>query len=105
MATTLSTPFHRGNYCSLPTIDVEILEHTTLHCQTCSGELVNANHSSASFPDWQHALSAAYDHRAQPKARCYYCGAEDTVTHTQHAWHDSSDCSRCGGSLGFALGD
>ena len=105
MATTLSTSFERRNYSTLPSIDVEIIEDTTVHCEHCNGELVNANHSSHPTPDWQHRVSAAYDHRAKRIARCSYCGAEGTVTQHSHAWYDSVDCSRCGGSVGFPLGD
>lgn len=104
MGTTMSTKFHIGNYCSAPTIDVEIITDETIHCE-CGGELVDANHSSYRLPDYQHRVTGDYDHRPTRKPRCHYCGAEDTLTHRQHAWHDSADCSRCGGSYGFALGD
>lgn len=104
MATTLSTDFHRSNYSSLPTIDVDIIDEDTIHCRHCGGELVNAA-ARGHFADYQHRRSAAYDHRAEVNPRCYYCRAEGTVTHTQHAWHDSTDCSRCGGSVGYAIGD
>lgn len=37
-----------------------------IRCTHCGGTLINANHRSASQPDYQHAESAAYDHRADP---------------------------------------
>jgi len=105
MATTLATEFRRGNYCTLPTIDVEIITDKTVHCLKCGSVLINDDPNSI-FSKWRHQDPALDDdHRADRMARCHYCGGEGTTTHGMHAWHDSSDCSRCGGSYGFPLGD
>lgn len=104
MASTLETDFHIGNYCSGPTIDVEIVTDTNTHCRHCGGVLLNAAHPTQ-FADWQHAIAGDYDHRASPEPRCHYCRAEATTTDNVHPWHTSTDCSRCGGSYGFPLGD
>lgn len=104
MSTTLSTTFTRDNYCSLPTTDVEIITDKTVHCEHCAGEIIY-DPAKGVFGGYKHRKDPAEDHRASPIPRCHYCGGEGTVTHHQHAWHDSADCSRCGGSYGFAIGD
>ena len=104
MATTLSTKFHIGNYSSAPTIDVEIDEDPATHCETCSGEL--AYEHPGRLDPWTHVDGEPTDgHRGVPARRCVYCRHEGTTTTTQHAWHDSTDCSDCGGSHGYAIGD
>ena len=37
---------------------------------------------------------------------CLFCGADKSyLTHRQEAWSDQTECSRCGGSSGYAIGD
>ena len=105
MATTLSTQFHQGNYCSTPTIDVEIVQDQTLHCDKCEGVLMHTGERWPAQEIGHERAELDQDHRPSVKPRCHYCRAEGTLTHRTHPWHDSADCSRCGGSYGFALGD
>lgn len=106
MATTFEAwPSSRRvpNYSSKPTVDVEILPDER-RCETC-GELVEY---APILGRWIHAGAApdAVDkHRPQPRPRCPYCHATDTMTYTAHAYYDASTCSRCGGVDGYAIGD
>lgn len=111
MTTTLSTKFANANanycYSSPPTIDVEIVDDTTAHCQKpyCNEVVVN-DATAYALPQWRHVNPLLdNDHRAYPAPRCFYCRAENTVTTSMQSWHDSTDCSRCGGSHGYPIGD
>ena len=100
MATTLETfaGARRGNYCTLPTIDVEILPDIH-HCQTCGETVIYQQHR------WLHGNHLTPDHGwIAPKVMCRYCHSEDAVYH-QHAYHDAIECNRCGGVDGYAIGD
>lgn len=93
----------RGNYCTLPIHDVEILpdEH---HCEKC-GETVIYDPDKGYFGEWVHEDPFNVDHRADIKVRCPYCHSEDDAVYRQHPWHDAVECSRCGGVDGRAIGD
>lgn len=97
-----------GNYCTLPTIDVEIVSPPA-YCTKCNGTMVwdpKANHGSGGLvhetapdPDVCRWASAA--------TRCQYCGTNErgvAVFH-QRAWSDEIHCSRCGGVHGYGIGD
>lgn len=94
----------RHNYCTLPSIDVEILPDVR-HCEKCDGEMVwdpKAGHFG------QHVHADGSDHGyAPPKLRCRYCFTEDPaeVSFRMDAWYDATECTRCGGVDGRALGD
>jgi len=95
-----------GNYCTLPTKDVEILNPTPV-CDTCEGELVwNPKGGWLKTGDFEHvgATTCTY---ARVRATCKYCGTNEkgVVVYKQHAWHDANECSRCGGVDGYAIGD
>lgn len=96
----------RGNYCDLPSIDVEIIENPVRTCKTC-GEVVVFNPSGGPYQwgEWEHATKK--DHTASIHSTCFYCGCNDPelVKYRQHAWHDAVECERCGGSHGYAIGD
>lgn len=103
--TTLTTEYKVTNYSTPPTTDVVIQDHDRSRiCAECGGLIALV--SSTLGGEFAHLGSEDLGHRATPVARCYYCGADGTVTfdHT-HSYHDSADCSRCGGSLGYPLGD
>lgn len=117
------------NYCTLPTIDVEILPDVSV-CKECRHEIVSVhvpldNGRGYEFTHqlWVHAQDpAAYevrpvgefprvkatgDHWASPATRCSYCHTNDpeAVSFVQHAWYDGTHCTRCGGVSGFGIGD
>lgn len=109
MSTTLEmfADAKRGNYCTLPTIDVEILPDVH-HCKTCDEQLVyDPNGGSYGMGEWLHAdpTIPKAAHYVSPKVRCRYCHSEDDAVYRQHAWHDAVECSRCGGIDGYAIGD
>lgn len=102
MASTLETfgGTRQLNYCTLPTIDVEILPDVH-HCKTC-GTAITYQPRGGSV--WVHN-SLVPDHGfITPKTRCRYCHSEDATYH-QHAWFDAVECDRCGGVTGYAIGD
>lgn len=92
----------RRSYSTLPTTDVEILDNPR-HCQDCGKEVV-WNHSACS---WVHAVPAADEHWTSPRPYCVYCHNDEpgTVHFHQRAWSDETECLRCGGVDGFAIGD
>lgn len=101
MATTLATykGVERRNYCTFPSIDVEILP-ATRHC-LCGAEVV-FDQAARWFV---HTDGGVADHRVDARLQCSYCHAEEGVVYCQHAWFDAVECSRCGGVTGFAVGD
>ncbi|MFE7198480.1 hypothetical protein [Microbacterium oxydans] len=115
------------NYCALPTIDVEIIDDDSRTCSVCDGEVQydvrrgQWAHDPADFeceghepePGRDHEFgvevfcdgSCNPEHRVQLRDRCTYCGGEGALETTQHAWHDATTCARCGGVVGYAIGD
>jgi hypothetical protein len=100
----------RGNYCTLPTIDVEIIDPAP-YCRYCDGEMVY-NPTGDPFGHGR------YEHKAEPEpgtckfggqvaSRCTYCGTNEkgVVTFSHESWSDETSCSRCGGVHGYAIGD
>lgn len=97
----------RGNYCTLPTIDVEIIEPPG-YCRNCSGVMVY---------DPKARLFGAWVHETEPEpgtcryasvaSRCGYCGTNEkgVVVFHQRAYSDETECSRCGGVSGYGIGD
>lgn len=95
----------RGNYCTLPTIDVEILPDIH-HCNTCGFLVMYEPHPRGGLGSWAHTDKTVPGHGyIAPKTRCRYCHSEDDATYHQHAWHDAVECERCGGIDGYAVGD
>lgn len=108
----------RGNYCTLPTIDVEIIENPEAYCayqgygenrkETPCGRAIHDTKEGPSYSptSWKH-VDGNDDHRAATPSRCHYCGTNEfgVVVFKQQSWSDESECSRCGGVLGFAIGD
>jgi hypothetical protein len=95
-----------GNYCTNPSKDVEVLERPH-HCKGCGGEL-RYDRELSYFGAWVHVAEVADCRYASPKEFCSFCGAEgaeEGVRFRQHAWYDATECERCGGVHGFALGD
>lgn len=96
----------RPNYCTLPTIDVEILPEIH-HCAHCDAQVVYER-GARLFGDWVH-VDITIDHAKQatatPKAACRYCNAEDGVTFYHQAYSDETVCTRCGGVEGYPIGD
>lgn len=106
MTTTLSTEFKRLNYCTLPTIDVEVLTEQPNHCGTCGGEAVNLNAGQGyGLPNWVHTDPEAEQHYISPRPTCTYCGSDEGTTYRQHSWYDAIECTRCGGENGWPIGD
>ena len=95
----------RGNYCTLPTVDVPILPDQRV-CETCDTLVMYVPpQGSASLGKWVHIVDSPKEqHRIEPKVRCRYCHSH-TAVFRQHAWHDAVECPRCGGVDGFAIGD
>lgn len=96
-----------GNYCTLPTIDVEIV-NPDAYCRVCNGAMVYVPNPP---------LSGRYEHVTEPEpgtcrfgtpaSRCHYCGTNEAgvaVSH-QRAWSNEIDCARCGGRWGYGIGD
>lgn len=55
---------------------------------------------------WVHVEAGRFDHQAEVEAKCRFCGAGPEHLHSsQHAWHDQTECTRCGGVAGYAIGD
>ena len=105
MATTLEAfaGAHRHNYCILPTVDVEILPDIR-HCEC--GEPVSFDQSIGFWGGWVHTAPDVPDHgRVAVRLRCKYCNSEDQVRSEMHAWFDATECDRCGGVDGHAIGD
>lgn len=94
-----------GDYSTLPTEDVQILEGTAPRCRSCSQGLKFIPPSTPGRPgEWVHFEPA--DHRPVNGPRCRYCGCnDDQVTFEQHAWYDAVECARCGAVQGWAIGD
>ncbi|APD19316.1 hypothetical protein SEA_CEPENS_90 [Mycobacterium phage Cepens] len=91
-----------GNYCTLPTIDVEILPDER-QCEKCGVPVVRKE-STDLIQRFRHADGSDADHYVSPATRCRYCHSHDAV-YRQHAWHDAIECPRCGGVDGYAIGD
>lgn len=93
-----------GNYCSLPTIDVPVIEEPKRECAKCRAEVrwdersYRHVHVDISVPD--HGYISVLP-------TCHYCGTNDPayVSLKQYPWHDATECTRCGGSTGYAIGD
>lgn len=96
-----------GNYCTLPTVEVEILPDVH-HCVTC-GEQVTFNPTTGFGGSWGHVeetgLVAEGPHPARPRVRCGYCHSEAEAEFVHSAYSDETRCSRCGGVTGFGVGD
>lgn len=95
-----------ANYCTLPTVDVEILPDVH-QCKACNAELVYRPHPKGfayGTGTWEHVEGMVDAHRGEPKTRCSYCHSHEAVFR-QHAWHDAVECPRCGGVTGYAIGD
>jgi len=107
----------RANYCSHPTLDVEILPREYVgSVEDCeSPEVVyiaegwvtpregeNPVYRRGGFV---HVEAGQHNHEALPKPMCRYCNGTECLTFTHEAWYDKTECSRCGGISGFAIGD
>ena len=118
----------RGNYCTLPTIDVEIIDSPRF----CAGKdwippvgesapgnrgsygpvcnkPVHWDKDSKAMPGmgwWAHD-DGSTGHHISPYMRCVYCGNAEpgTVHYRQEPYSDETSCDRCGGVDGRAIGD
>lgn len=91
-----------GNYGSLPSLDVEILVDEPRF--TVEGvPVTGVPHDTWGFT-WVTA-DGKQVYNTNPK--CGYCGATtpEFVSHHQHAYYDSVECSRCEGRAGWSIGD
>lgn len=93
----------RANYSDRPTVDVEILPDVR-HCDKCDA-LLKYEPGRYGMGKWLHVVEPAEEHYIRPKTRCKFCNSEEHATYHQFAWHDSVDCTRCGGRDGYAIGD
>lgn len=116
-----------GNYSSNPTVDVEILDGPTM-CgaresdgSRCLRPIVRDHEAQPTYMAyWKHAdvegPGPALNHHLRdgaaysligPTTRCSYCGTQDPteVTFHQRSWSDETECTRCGGVTGYAIGD
>lgn len=97
----------RANYCTLPKVDVEIVVPVPA-CKTCDREIKkHETERDWSGPVWVHADTGEREHYIAARPACHYCGTNDkgVVHYRQHPWHDATECDRCGGELGYAIGD
>lgn len=95
-----------GNYCTNPTKDVEVV-YEPHHCAGC-GEEVFYNRSAGSVGNWEHTVEQPEPrHYCMPRPHCQFCGTDErgSVEYKAYAWYDATECSRCGGVTGYALGD
>lgn len=92
-----------ANYCTMPKIDVVILPRVTHCAESGCDKVVRYDQQGMR---WVHEDETT-EHYVAPRTRCSYCNTEDPaeVQYRQHAWHDAVECKRCGGVLGFAIGD
>jgi len=94
------------NYSTLPRLDVPVLA-LPRSCATC-GEPVELGAAASTYGirPWVH-VGAVADHYVTPKLVCKYCGSDDEfeVVARQHAYSDTTECSRCGGVEGYGIGD
>ena len=97
-----------GNYCSMPRVDVEVLEGPR-YCgkAECGKEVVYEKKDPKGYMGkWVHT-DGSTEHWVSPAVRCTYCGTQDPaeVTFVQASWSDETRCTRCGGVDGRAIGD
>lgn len=92
----------RGNYCTLPTRDVEILTDPD-RCNECGKTLVYTG-TPGNFDPWTHE-DGSPGRNIAPVQRCYYCRGTDSLSHVAGSWHDGVNCARCGGERGYPIGD
>lgn len=102
----------RGNYCTLPKLDVEILP-AVRHCQGC-GEELRWDPDAGPFGTGRHVhvkpdveLADGGQHYVTARTWCSYCHNDEpgTVHFHQRSWSDETECDRCGGVQGYAIGD
>ena len=95
----------RGNYCDLPSIDVDILPDVYL-CADCDEPVeYDAGAGTYGLGKWFHISPDAADHGyISRRTRCRYCHSQD-AQYRQHAWHDAVECARCGAADGHPIGD
>jgi DNA-directed RNA polymerase subunit RPC12/RpoP len=95
----------RHNYCTLPTIDVEILDDPT-RCATCDDTLYLVP-DRYGLSRWTHSHGDNDQHYARALTRCTYCGTQDPaeVEFVQASYSDETRCTRCGGVNGYGIGD
>lgn len=95
------------NYSRMPTIDVPIIENEYRHCANC-GEAVyrEAGTWSTVLGRTLH-LDGTDEHYVTARPKCAYCGTDDPaeVSFHQRNWSDETECTRCGGITGYAIGD
>lgn len=107
----------RENYCTLPTIDVEIIDPASL-CGAkhlvdgvftpCFKPIVDTGETTTwGDPAYGHADGSNAGEYVAHSTRCSYCGTNDPslVKYRQHAWYDAVECERCGGVSGYGIGD
>jgi ribosomal protein S27AE len=106
-----------GNYSSLPTKDVPVLQNSEQFCINC-GESVTiekygfAKHSNGEKPcnstkAQENKGSGTHSTFVQVNPTCHYCGTGDPAYYSFkfQSYSDESSCSRCGGVSGRATGD
>jgi hypothetical protein len=105
MATTLATYAGKrvANYSHAPSLDVEILPDVHHCAEKDCGRVVTYVREGWSG-GFRHE-DGSTGHYVRPAPSCTYCHAEEGVIVKDYAWHTATECSRCGGSNGFALGD
>lgn len=103
----------RRNYSDLPKFDVEVLPDVR-HCRYC-GNVVHWEAKAGEFGmgEWVHddpSVECSYipsKNVGSPRSWCCYCNNDEpgTVHYRQRAWSDETECDRCGGVEGYAIGD
>ena len=107
--TTMSKKFSRGNYCSLPSKDVPILNGGKQHCRKCGGELEYVKEGP--FGNWFHVNQSDKDSCGEKSysnpGSCIYCGTTNGkfLQFAQKSWSNETTCLRCGGVNGYGIGD
>jgi hypothetical protein len=96
----------RGNYCTLPTIDVEIVDLEKYCTNKKCGVLVRWNAKADYFGRHEHIYATECSY-PQTSTTCLYCGCNDPrlVKYKQMSYSDETHCARCGGVSGYGIGD
>jgi hypothetical protein len=86
--------------CDRPTVRLKAKQHV-LH----NGSAYTMNHDMYAHADDGTGEHADPVHQPlRPKARCHKCSAY-TITSTQEAYGDRTDCTTCGNSEWYSIGD
>lgn len=108
-----------GNYSTLPSKDVEVLENAESFCTKCGDSVtydakayrhLHSNGESTCDKAKAEAYTgkkSEYTQIVSVNPKCRYCGTGDPAhsSFRQQSYSDEASCSRCGGVSGYGIGD